>query len=104
MNQKFEHIKWKYKVPADIGRRVRLNGDREGVIIEDLGNYIGVNFDDMKAGISVPCHPTWEMEYLEMGEIRKASKGQIRYQNYLRSDSELSFGDWLKLKYYEYYE
>ena len=33
-----------YDVPADIGRAVIVNG-KPGVIAEDRGNYIGVNFD-----------------------------------------------------------
>ena len=41
----FEYIKQTYKVPADMNREVIVNG-KKGVITEDMGNYIGVNFYD----------------------------------------------------------
>ena len=41
----FEYVRKYYKVPAELGRRVKIDG-RPGIIIEDMGNYIGVNFDD----------------------------------------------------------
>jgi hypothetical protein len=81
----FEYIKEYYQVPADIGRRVIVDG-KHGTIIKDMGNYIGVNFDSDKAGIASACHPTWEVTYGEMGKIRKPSRSAARYQRYLASD------------------
>lgn len=45
-----EYAKNYYGVPSDIGRRVTV-GERPGIIAEDRGNYIGVNFDDSKPGV-----------------------------------------------------
>lgn len=64
-----------YGVPAEIGRRVIVNG-RHGIIAEDCGHYIGVNFDDDKAGVISHCHPTWEATYGEMGSIRQLTAKQ----------------------------
>ncbi len=80
----FEYIKEYYKVPACIGRRVIMNGN-PGIIVKDMGNYIGVNFDSDKPNKISPCHPTWKMEYGEIGKIRKMSRSQKRYQEYLNS-------------------
>ena len=78
----FEYIKRHYSVPADIGRRVIVDG-RPGIIAEDRGNYIGVNFDSDKPGVISNCHPTWKVEYLDIGKIRKLSRSQERYKRYL---------------------
>lgn len=86
-----------YNVPADIGRRVEVDG-KPGIIAEDRGQYIGVNFDSDKPGVVRNCHPTWKVIYLDMGKIRKATRSQQRYCDWLSSDSELSFGDFLKFK------
>lgn len=77
-----KYAKEQYGVPADIGRKVIVNG-RSGIIAADRGNYIGVNFDDQKAGVISNCHPTWEVTYLDMGKIRKMSRSQRRYQEYM---------------------
>ncbi|WP_259524167.1 hypothetical protein [Shewanella baltica] len=81
MNQ-FDYIKQHYAVPAAIGRLVKVNG-RSGVIVKDCGHHLGVNFDDDKPGVISHCHPTWEVEYGEIGNIRKQTKSQQRYQRYL---------------------
>jgi hypothetical protein len=91
----YEYVNDHYGVNACYGREITVDGSH-GVIIEDLGNYIGVNFDDDKPCVSRRCHPTWRAEYGEIITPRKASRGQMRYQAYLRSESSLSFGDWLK--------
>ena len=44
------YVKEHYKVPAEIGRRVVVDG-KPGIIAEDRGHYIGVNFDADKLGI-----------------------------------------------------
>jgi hypothetical protein len=83
----FEYIKNTYKVPAEIGREVLFQGKRKGVIAEDKGNYIGVNFDDKKPGHIELLHPTWEVQYLEtFAKIRPMSRSQQRYQDYLNAD------------------
>lgn len=78
----FDYIKTFYNVPAEIGRRVVVGG-KPGIIVEDRGHYIGVNFDDDKPSLVKCAHPTSEVEYLGMGEIRKPSKGNQRYQRFL---------------------
>lgn len=94
----FEYIKQRYEVPAEFGREILFEGKRKGIIIKDMGNYIGVNFDDKKPGVIEPLHPTSEVEYLEMGKIRKMTKSQQRYQDYLNQPNEVSFAEWLGIK------
>lgn len=95
----FEYIKNTYKVPAEIGREIMFEGKRKGVIIRDLGNYIGVNFDDSKPGRVSSLHPTWEVEYLNtFGKIRKLSRSQRRYQDYLEADLDCSYAEYLGIK------
>jgi hypothetical protein len=77
-----EYVKKYYGVPADIGRRVLVCG-KPGIIAVDRGNYIGVNFDQDKPGTISNCHPTHEVEYLEIGSIRKPTKSQARWQRYI---------------------
>ena len=77
-----EYVKKYYGVPADIGRRVVVNG-KPGIIAQDRGHYIGVNFDHHQPGAISNCHPTWKVEYGEMGKIRKPTRSQARYQRYL---------------------
>lgn len=54
----FEYIKTSYNVPAEMHREVIVDG-KKGVITEDMGHYIGVNFYDRKTANALPCHPTW---------------------------------------------
>ena len=97
-----EYVRDTYGVPAEIGRRIRFRGDKEGVIIKDMGNYIGVNFDSDKPGIAKPLHPTWEVEYLEIGSIRKMTKSQKRYQEYCEiRDCFNDFAHFLRWKEYK---
>lgn len=77
-----EYASQYYNVPADIGRRVIVDGN-PGIIVEDRGNYIGVNFDSTKPGVVANVHPTWKVEYLDIGKIRKLTRSQIRYRRYL---------------------
>lgn len=84
-----------YNVPADIGRRVTVNG-QSGIIAEDRGHYLGVNFDSDKPGVISNCHPEWKVEYLGMGKIRKMTRSQKRYKRYLEyGDSFESFKHFL---------
>jgi hypothetical protein len=62
----FEYIKEHYGVPADIGRRVIMDG-RSGTIVEDRGKHLGVVFDDT-LGVVCNVHPTWKMGYGKMWE------------------------------------
>lgn len=77
-----KYVKQYYGVPADIGRRVLVAG-KPGIIAEDRGHYIGVNFDDDKPGAISHCHPTWKVVYGEMGKIRPMTRSQVRYKRYL---------------------
>jgi hypothetical protein len=77
-----EYAKQYYGVPSDISRRVVVDG-KPGIIAADRGHYIGVNFDADKPGVIKNCHPTWRVEYQEMGRIRKLTASQQRYQRYL---------------------
>ena len=91
-----EYVREYYGVSAEISRRIKHNG-RLGIITEDRGHYIGVNFDDCKPGVVVNVHPTDDVEYLEMGNICKMTKAQQRYQKYLKeADCWDSFLDFLK--------
>lgn len=96
----FEYIRHQYKVPAEIGREIVFEGKRKGVIMEDRGNYIGVNFDDDKPGVIVNLHPTWKVKYNGMRKkTRKSSKGQQRYQEYITADwFSGTFAEWLGIK------
>ena len=80
---KCEYASKYYNVPADIGRRVTVDGE-PGIITSDRGAYIGVTFDKDKPGDITPCHPTWMVEYGEMGKIRPMTRAQKRYQRYLQ--------------------
>jgi len=91
----YEYVCQFYDVPAEIGRRVIVYG-KPGVIAEDMGNYISVNFDNNKPGHNLPCHPTDGVIYLEMGTVRRGTRSQERYRRYLRSDCGLTFREWLK--------
>lgn len=94
MNE-FEYVRSYYGVPAKIGRIVVVNG-KPGIIAEDRGHYIGVNFDRDKPGEITPCHPTWEIEYLGIGKVRKITRSQARYKRYLEyEDGFASFRDFL---------
>lgn len=94
----FEYVKSYYGVPAEIGRKVIVNG-KPGIIVADRGNYIGVNFDEDSPGTILNVHPTWEVEYGEMGKVRKLTRSQRRYMEYLEvADCFENFGHYLKYK------
>lgn len=93
------YAKQHYGVPADIGRRVTVYGE-PGIIAEDRGHYLGVNFDADKPGCIKNCHPTDGVVYGEIGTIRKMTRSQQRYQEYLEcSDCFDSFWHFLLWKY-----
>ncbi len=89
-----EYVREYYGVPACIGRRVTVN-DRPGIIAADRGHYIGVNFDNDKPGVIANAHPTWKVEYKEMGKVREMTPGQRRYKAYVLSETSLTFAEWL---------
>jgi len=82
MNNDFLYVQKFYGVPACLGRVVLVGGER-GIITEDRGHHIGVNFDSDKPGLVRNCHPVHQVEYFGIGEIRKMSSGQRRYLEYL---------------------
>jgi hypothetical protein len=76
------YVRRYYSVPAEIGRKVTVGG-RPGIITADRGAYIGVTFDDDKPTAVVPCHPTSQVAYGEMGALRPLTRSQKRYRDYL---------------------
>lgn len=91
-----EYVQQHYGVPAVIGRRVVVNG-QAGVIAEDRGHYIGINFDADKPGVVLNAHPTSGVEYGAMGRVRTATASQRRYQRFLEyGDGFDSFVDYCR--------
>ena len=95
MSAPFTYVRDHYSVPAAIGRRVTVDG-KPGVVAEDRGHYIGVNFDADKPGVVCNAHPTWKVVYLEMGAVRPMTRSQRRYSAFLDADGGLEFGEWLR--------
>ncbi len=94
----FEYVKEYYGVPAEYGRRVLVYG-KPGIIAADRGHYIGVNFDSDKPGVIMNAHPTSEVEYLDMGTVRKMTRSQRRYQEYREvADCYESFAAYLGVR------
>jgi hypothetical protein len=91
----FDYIKEHYKVPAEYGREIMFKDTRKGIIVQCHGNYIGVNFDDKKPGHIETLHPTWEVEYLGYGKVRRITRSQQRYREYLDSEWGGTFAEWL---------
>ena len=92
-----EYVREYYGVPACIGRGVICYG-KSGVIVEDRGNYIGVNLDEDKPNIINNYHPTDNVVYGEMREIRKIRKmtrSQQRYRDYIGSEYSGTFAEYL---------
>lgn len=82
MSTAFKYIRDYYGVPAEIGRRVLIDG-KPGIIVADRGNYIGVTLDSEKPGRIGNYHPTDGVEYLGMGTVRKVPKSRERYRRFL---------------------
>lgn len=95
----FQYIKNYYKVPAEEYREVIVDG-KKGVIVSAIGAYIGVHFYDTVTDEPLPCHPTWEVQYLDTFNnnppVKKLTRSQRRYRDYLKSDSNLPFGEWIR--------
>lgn len=81
-----EYVRTHYGVPACVGRRIVHRGN-PGIIAEDRGHYIGVNFDSDKPGVVENVHPTDDVEYGDMGKVRTLTltRSQRRYREYLDS-------------------
>jgi hypothetical protein len=93
----FQYIQSYYKVPAESGRVISHNG-KKGIIVEAIGQYIGVVFDGKKASHVLPVHPTDGVEYLGMAKVPKMTASERRYKDYLQADSSLTFAEWLGIK------
>lgn len=97
MNQTFcEYIKSHYSVPADLHREVIVD-KMKGVITKDMGHYIGVVFYGKRDVSAYPCHPTWNVEYLDTFNHNppKLTRSKRKYKEYLDADSTLTFREWL---------
>ncbi len=90
----FRYICDYYSVPACYGREIKVDG-RSGIIVETSGPHLGVVFDDTKASVVAFCHPTWKTEYGGIRQPRKLTPGQRRYRAYKRSETSLSFAEWI---------
>lgn len=96
-----EYVRTYYGVPAEPGRRVIIDG-KPGIIAKDKGAYIGVLLDEDPPNRIRPYHPTWKVEYGGLGTVRKMTRSQQRYQEYLEiADCFESFGHWLRYKQLE---
>ena len=72
-------------------------GGKPGVIAEDRGHYIGVNFDADRPGVIRNAHPVSDVTYLGMGHVRPISRSQRRYLRWLEvGDCFSSFREFLK--------
>lgn len=94
----FTYVKQTYGVPAECGRRVVVDG-KPGIIVQDRGHHIGVNFDSDKPGVIKPIHPTWKVEYLGMGEIRQLTRSQRIYREFQDSDCGWTFIEYLRWRH-----
>jgi len=99
---RFQYIRQHYGVVPFIGQGVVVDG-KPGVIVEDRGHYIGVNFDSDKPGVVSNCHPTWRVEYGQQRKIRKLSQSAQRYLQWLDEGDcwDFGFGKWIKRGYYK---
>ena len=91
----FEYVRKAYGVPACIGRVVKVHG-RTAVITADRGHYIGITYDTDKPGTVRNAHPTDKVEYFDqVVKPRRASRSARRYQEYLKSEVNETFAEWL---------
>tara|TARA_R110002126_G_C10234945_1_gene480447 strand:- start:170 stop:457 length:288 start_codon:yes stop_codon:yes gene_type:complete len=93
----FEYIKATYEVDVDLGMDINFNGDR-GIVTEDKGHYIGVTFDKDKPGTISSVHPTDDLLSFtgKYRKIRKMSRSQQNYSDYIRSEVDCSFAEWMR--------
>lgn len=96
----FEYIQNWYKVPAEMHREIEFEG-RKGIIVQDKGNYIGVQFYDDAKHVIHTMHPTYNVVYLDtFGNPPKVKnqKSKERYREYLNSETSMTFREWLGIK------
>ena len=93
----FEYISEFYGINIKVGMDVIFNGER-GVVSQDKGHYIGVNFDKDKPGVISNVHPIDDLLIFtgKTRKVRKMSRSQKNYQEYIRSESGVSFSDWMR--------
>ena len=90
----FDWINKSYNVNAAYGRRIIVDGE-PGIIVGASCAHLKIVFDKDKPNEYSYCHPTWRVEYQDIGEVRALTAGQKRYQEYLNADVDCSFAEWL---------
>ena len=85
----FHYIRAHYHVPAEIGRRVVVNG-RPGLITADRGHHLGVTFDEDPPEVVKSVHPTWRVEYQGLAPLRAGRQRApaLRWSRRARSVAE----------------
>lgn len=92
----FEYIKKYYGIELELGMVINYKG-KTGLVTDDRGHYVGVTFDSDKPGTIVNIHPTDnDLTYTnKIRSIRKMTRSQKRYQEYLRYDCNETFAEWM---------
>ncbi len=93
-----QYVREYYKVPACIGRRVKVYDGKLGIIAADRGNHIGANLDSDKPGVIHNYHPTDGVECLDVGKVRKLTRSQQNYRDFLDIDGSDTFAEWMRFK------
>lgn len=94
----FDYVRKVYGVPACIGRVVSVY-DKMGIITADRGHYIGVTFDSEKPKMIRSAHPVDGVKYFDIvAKPRKVGRSSIRYQEYLKSECNETFAEWLGIE------
>ncbi len=90
-----EYIKRYYGLDVFVGQKVKYK-NVIGVAVR-ITSYIGVNLDDKKAGDCIYIHPRDEnlIYFDESKSIRKMTKSQQNYAEYLRSECDETFAEWM---------
>lgn len=91
----FDYIKKHYNVNAELYQEIEYSG-KKGMIVQDCGHYLGVNFYNDKPYNVSYLHPTDNVVYLEtFGKPRKLTSSQKRYRDFLNSDFAGSYKEYL---------
>lgn len=94
----FKFINRTYGVNACIGRRVIVYG-KPATITADRGHYIGITYDTDKPSVVRNAHPISKVVYLdEVVKQRTVSRSARRYAEYLRSEVNETFAEWLGIR------
>jgi len=94
----FDYVRKAYGVPACIGRVVSVYG-KMGIITADRGHYIGVTFDTEKPQSIRNVHPVDGVKYFDiLAKPRKVGRSCRRYQEYLKSECNETFAEWLGIE------